>query len=114
MGLVTKGALLIFVLWLSACSAIGVQQAQSFDERLAYAYGVNTAVREASVSSLNAGEISADDMQHVIVLNDQARALMDSARMAGDTEIGQSRLTLAITVLTQVQTFLRNRGWTQP
>lgn len=99
-------------LLLCACAQFGVQPAQSFDERLAYAYATNTAVREASTSSLNAGTISAEDMEHVIELNDQARALLDAARMAsgaGDLGTAEARLSLAVSVLTQLQAYLRER-----
>lgn len=105
-----KLALWPILLLLAACAQLGVQPAQSFDERLAYAYGTNTAVREASTSALNAGEITPDDMERVIALNDQARALLDAARLAhgtGDLETADARLTLAVSVLTQVQTYLR-------
>lgn len=103
---------LVAVLLLSACAQVGLQPAQSFDERLAYAYGANTAVREASVSALDAGSISAEDMEHVIALSDQARSLLDAARVAsgaGDLGTAESRLALATSVLTQLQTYLRER-----
>lgn len=105
-----RAVALVALLWLAACAQVGLQPAQSFEQRLAYAYATNTAVREASTAALTAGEISADDMAHVLALNDQARALLDAARIAsgaGDLGTAEARLTLATSVLTQLQTYLR-------
>lgn len=97
---------------LSACSALGIVQPQSFDQRLAYAAGVNTAVRDASTSALDGGTISSADMEHVLKLNDQTRVLLDAARaasQAGDTETAEGRLLLATNILTQLQAYLRSK-----
>ncbi len=92
---------------LAACAQMGVPQPQSCQQRLAYAYGVNTAVREASVAELKAGAITTEDMEHIIALNDQARALLDAARTLPDPAQAESRLALATAVLTELQAFLR-------
>lgn len=97
---------------LSACAALGIVQAQSFDQRLAYALGVNTSVRDTSTSALDAGTITSADMEHVLKFNDQARSLLDAARVAhqaGDTETAEGRLLLATNILTQLQAYLRSR-----
>lgn len=107
-----RAVAVLAVLLLSACAQLGVQPPQSLGERLAYAYGVNTAVRDASTSALVAGEITADDMANLIELADQARGLLDGARMAygaGDMGTAESRLALATSVLVQLQTYLRAR-----
>ena len=103
----------LIVLVLTACAGLGITEPKSWDERLAYAYGTNTAIREASTSALNAKTITATDMEHVLKITDQARSLLDAARAAqigGDTKTAESRLLLATNVLIELQTYLRSRG----
>jgi hypothetical protein len=98
---------------LSACTAFGLAPAQSFDQRLAYAMGTNTAVRDASTSALNGGTISSTDMEYVVKLNDQTRVFLDAAKsasQAGDTETAEGRLVLATNILTQLQAYLRSKN----
>lgn len=104
----------IYALLLMAigCQQLGIESPKSFDEKLAYAYGTNTAVREASTTALNAGKITSADMVHVMTINDQARGLLDGAKLAkeaGDMGSANSRLLLATSVLTQIQTYLNSR-----
>lgn len=96
----------------NACSQLGLQPAKSFDDKLAYAYGANTAVREASTSALNAHTITSEDMKHIMALNKQARDLLDAARsiQVTDVQTAESRLLLATSVIAQLQTYLRERS----
>lgn len=103
----------IIVLLLAGCAGLGLQSAQTFEQKLAYSYGVNTAIREASTSALNAGSISSADMEHVLKLNDEARSLLDAARFAhgsGDVATAEGRLALATSILVQLQNYLRSKG----
>src|SRR5688572_27375488 len=70
----------LFVL-LSACAPLGINTAQSFDQKLAYAAQVNTSVLTASTAALRAKQISSKDHEEVIRLADQAKGLIDSARL---------------------------------
>lgn len=107
-------SLLLLVTYVVAgCAQLGLATAKSFDERLAYAYGVNTAVREASTSALNAKTIASTDMEHVLKLTDEARGILDAARVAsrvGDLQTAEARLLLATNILAELQAYLRNRG----
>lgn len=103
----------IYLLVLSGCAALGLQPATSFDQRLAYSYGVNTAIREASTSALNAGTITKNDMETVISLNNQVRQVLDAARAAssvGDIKTAEAKLLLASEILEQLQGYLRSKG----
>lgn len=103
----------VFVLCavLAACTSIGVAPAKSFPERLAYAYGVNTAVRQAATQGLNAGTLSGSDGEQVLKLTDEARTLLDSAKTLMDIDArgAESKLVLATEILTHLQTYLRTK-----
>lgn len=102
-----------FLLLLTACASLGIEPANSFGDRLAYAYGTYAAVNTAAASSLDAKTITAEDAQSIQKIAGQARSLLDGAKLAadgGDLESANSRLTAATAILTQLQTYLRNRG----
>lgn len=108
-----RNYLFIFLFVLTGCAALGLTEAKNFEQRLAYAYGTNTAVREASTSALNAGTITSKDMEAVIPLNDQIRQVLDASRAAlsaGDIKTAEARLMLAVNLTTQLQTYLRTKG----
>ena len=100
-------ALSLIVPVILGCAALGITPAQSFDDKLAYAYGMNTALREASTSALEAKTISSEDMEHIMAVNAQARNLLDSARVIGDPKAAESKLVLATSLLIQLQNYLR-------
>jgi hypothetical protein len=104
------GALLLALL--SACSALGLAPAQSFGDRLGYAYGTHTAILQATARARDAGSLSSTDVQHVTAAADQARALLDGARaiQASDPGGASTRLQSAVAILTELQTWLRARG----
>lgn len=112
-GLVTVAYFALLLL--AGCAQLGLAPASSFDERLAYAVSQNAAVRQAAAKSLDAGEIQLQDAQFVLKTTDEARTLLDAARVAsstGDVSTAEGRLSLAVNVLTQVQTYLRTRSKT--
>ena len=97
----------------AGCEQLGMAKPVTFDDKLAYAYATNTSIREASSEALRAGQITGADMREVLQINDQARALLDSAKLAfaaGDTVGANNKLVLVTTILTEIQTFLRTRG----
>ncbi len=98
------------LLLLTGCAALGLSSAKTFDQKLAYAYGTHTAVLQAAASAVTAKTLSASDGEEVLKLADESRALLDAAKAAGDTATGGSKLALAATILTQLQTYLNARG----
>lgn len=103
----------VYVLFLvAACATVGLQPAHSFDERLAYAVSQNAAVRQAAANSLDAGEIKVEDAQYVLKTTDETRTLLDAAKVAsggGDIGTAEGRLALAVSVLSQLQSYLRSK-----
>lgn len=101
---------LVLVL-LTACASLGIVPAQSLDQRIAYAKGVDTAVLTASTAALRAQEITSGDHEHVIAIADQAKSVLDSAVLLADTDpaAADSKLQLATSILTELQGYLNSR-----
>ncbi len=107
---------LLLILSLSACAALGQPTPKGFDQQLAEAYSVHTAVTQATTVALTAGSISVNDVTAVkgLVLN--SRQLLDSAlaaETAGNTAGASSELALALSALTALQTYLNTHGSTK-
>lgn len=102
-----------YILILTGCASLGLAPAQSFDERLAYAVSQNAAVRQAAGNALDAGTIELADAQFVLKTTDESRTLLDAAKLAsgaGDVSTAEGRLSVAVSVLANLQTYLRARS----
>lgn len=107
-NLVLAGLALVMMLGMTGCAAF--TKPQSFDDRLAYAYGVHTAVQTAAANSVNAKELSSAQGEQVLKLADDSRRILDAASVAidaGDIRTAEGQLALATNILTQLQTYLR-------
>lgn len=94
---------------LAACATLGLASPQSFDGRLANAYGVHTAVVSATATALTSGSITVAEAQAVENQEASVRALLDAARTAeqgGNTSGAGNDLTLALSGLTALQSYL--------
>jgi hypothetical protein len=111
MQLLHLRSLPLILFLLCSCAQLGIAPAQSFDQKLAYAEQVDTAVLTASTSAVRAQQISSDDHQKVITVADQAKALIDSARPLSTTDptAANAKLALATSVLQQLQNYLNSR-----
>jgi hypothetical protein len=108
-----KGVLILTVsLFLLGCSSLGFAPAKSFDARLANGYGVYTAVNQATTTALENGSISFADALAVQGMQKDSRALLDTARSLESTNPtgANSNLTLALTALTGIQSYLNQHG----
>jgi hypothetical protein len=99
---------------LCGCSTLGFAPAQSFDEQLGYGYATYTAVLQAAASAQTAGTLSPTDVRYVAQIADQVRPLLDAARSVETTNPAGAadKLHLAVSLLTELQTWLRGRGVT--
>lgn len=107
--------LAVTLVTLAGCAALGLEPARNFDERLAYAVTQNAAVRTAAANSLEAGALSLEDARQVLKLTDEARTLMDAAKVAsgvGDVQTAEARLVLATRILTELRTYVTDRSKT--
>ena len=97
------------LLLLTGCAQLGLPTPQTFDQRLAVAYGTHTAVMETATAALIAKQITVDDAKQVLKLADESRVLLDAARVVGDPTVATNKLVLATQILTGLQSFLRER-----
>lgn len=108
MTLVRRYNVLVLVAVLIAgCAALTAPK--SFDQQLAVAYSVHTAVLDAAADGVNSGAISVADGRTVLKIADQAKLLLDSARAAeslGDDKSATEKLNLAVQVLQNLQAFV--------
>lgn len=97
---------------LQGCTALGLQQAQTFNQRYAYALSQTTAIRETARLALESRQIGVADAEYALKLTNQSRELLDSARLvheAGDPATAEGKLVLVTRVLTELQTYLNTR-----
>ena len=107
-------AIKLLFIWLavalSACSALGLQQAQSPSQGIAYAYGQVAAVRTQAAVALQNGTITVATAQKVLADTDTARGLLDAAQKTlasgGDTSTVAGTLATVNTLLTNLQALL--------
>lgn len=101
-----------FVLLLLGCASLGLAPAQSFEQKVAYAYGVHTAVLQSATSAVTHKDISQDEGKQVLKLADDSRTLLDASRQAfnlGDVSTANGKLALATSILSELQTYLRSK-----
>lgn len=108
-----KLSVLFVLLLITACAQLGLTQPQSFDQKLAYAFGTHTAVLNAAATARKAGQITAEDAKQVLKLADESRSLLDAAKMTGDPREAANKLALAVVILTQLQAYLNSHGGKQ-
>jgi len=102
----------VLLYMLSACALLGVPQPQSINERLALAYASHTAVLESATNSVNSGDLTAAEGEQIEKLADESRVLLDGTRAAiagGDTSTAAGKLQLGMSILTELQLYLRSR-----
>jgi hypothetical protein len=101
------------LVFLTACASLGIAPAQTFNQKLAYSYGVHTAVLQATTQAVQTGALSSADASQILNMADQSKVLLDAATSlsaAGDTTGATNKLALASAALTALQTFLNAHG----
>lgn len=105
--------LLPLLLLLASCAQLGLSTPKGFDQQLANAYGIHTAVISATTTALNAGSLSSADAIQVQTIATTSRTLLDTAKAAetaGDTAGAQKNLVLATSALQALQAYLKAHG----
>lgn len=100
------------LLLITGCAQLGLTQPQTFEEKLAYAYGTHTAVLQSAAAGVNGKTLSSADGSQVLKLADESRSILDAARIAnkaGDINTANGKLLLATSILTQLQAYLQAR-----
>lgn len=101
--------LAVAAVMLTSCAQLGVPKAETFNERLAVAYGTVTEVRKASTTLLQAKKISADDHENIEKQADNARAGLDIARKLPDPKAADAKLASVRSALTALQNYLATK-----
>lgn len=102
-----------FALLIQACTALGLQQPETFRDDYAYALGQTTALRTTAAQALEQRQISIKDAEYVLQVTDNSRAYLDTAKQvyeSGEQLKGKSQLEVATSVLLQLQQFLNTRA----
>lgn len=113
MNRVFKSWIVSLVLILTACTSLGLATPETFNQRLAYAYGTATSVRLVAADLLKAGTITVDNAKDVQSKVDAARTSLDAAKVAsgaGDLSTAESKLSTAKAVLEAMQAYLNSKG----
>ncbi len=119
-------ALAYFALILqTSCATLGLQTADTFNQKLAYAYGQVMAARKGATSVINAScpspasyateacKSAVADGKHIQSMADEARQGLDLAKnyaVAGNLQQANVQLQLESAALTALSTYLASRG----
>jgi hypothetical protein len=104
---------LFVMICMCACAQLGLVAPKTFTEKLAAGYIAHTAVLTSATAALDAGDIKSADAEEVLKIANESRKVLDGAKLAnaaGDIQTAEGRLTVATAILTQLQTFLREKG----
>jgi hypothetical protein len=99
----------LLLLIATACAQLGIAPAQTFNQKLAYAIGVHTAILQATTNSVTSGNLSSSDATAVLKQADTAKTVLDAAaaaNAAGDLTGANNKLALATATLTAIQSYL--------
>jgi hypothetical protein len=118
-------AALAIAITLAGCAYLGLQTADTFNQKLAYAYGQVTAARKGATSVIAAScptpesfasaacKSAVADGKHVQSMADEARQGLDLAKSyaaAGNIQQANVQLQLETAALTALQTYLLSKG----
>lgn len=97
---------------LGGCQQLGLATPKGFDQQLAEAYGVHTAVVSATTVAVSSGTITSAEATQVQTQALSARTMLDTAKAVESTNptAAANDLALATTALTALQTYLNSRA----
>jgi hypothetical protein len=107
----TKLLIALLLSLLASCALTGTATPQTFNQKLAYAYGLHTAVLQATTTAVTAGTLSSANATKVLAKADDAKAVLDaanSAYAAGDAAGANSKLAIATAALSAIQAYLNS------
>ncbi len=102
----------ILLVGLSACQSLGLAPADTLDSKIAYAYGIHTAVLQSAGDLTTTGVLTKADDFALLKSADSAKEFLDSAVLLEniDATSAGNKLVLATAILTELQTYLRSKG----
>lgn len=99
----------ILLILLSACAALGLANADTFNKQLAYASGNLAAVMASVATNVTSGDISVTDARKAIEEGKNIQTGLDAARSiakSGNITDANTRLAVASAALTVLQDFI--------
>jgi hypothetical protein len=106
--LLIVSAVILLLLTVFGCASLGLATPKGFDQQLAEAYGVHTAVATAATTAVATRAITAAEATAVNSQVISSRQLLDAARQieTSNPTGANNDLVLATTALTALQTYL--------
>ena len=107
------GLALYILLSVVACGMLGLTPPQTFNQKLAYAYGSLTSARTATKDLLNSNRITAQEAKVMQRRADNVREFLDAARTAyaaKDSSTAETELKAATGLITALQEILKSKG----
>jgi hypothetical protein len=110
--LILIAMLVLAIVSIFGCSTIGLSTPKGFDQQLAEAYGVHTAVLSATATAVTTGAISSAEAGIVQAQAVKARELLDTSKAIEQVNPAGAAndLQLATTALVALQTYLNNQA----
>ena len=104
----------IFLMFaLAACQSVAtLTPAQTFNQRVANAVSVETAIIQTTTASLNAKVISKEFAEYVLSEAKKADVIIAEARIlsTSDLKTAQGKIDFALKLLSELQEFLDKKG----
>lgn len=94
---------------LAGCALFQLESPNTWNERLAYAYTLQTGAANAIEDRADSGQMTREEANDLVDIVQNANALTDGARDAmrgGDTMTAEGRLRLARSILTEINEYL--------
>ena len=101
-----------FLAAIVGCAQLGIQKPRNLSDSVAYGYASLAAVRSTAAQMVQQNVLTASEGSAVLTQTDQARALLDSARLsvqAGDAPAATQALSAATAILSQLQAYLQSK-----
>jgi hypothetical protein len=106
-------SLFLFVALLSSCALFNLESPNTWNERLAYVYTLESGAANAIKTQADSGQLSRADANKLVDIVQNAKDITDGARDAmrgGDSTTAEGKLRLARSVLSEVNEYLGERN----
>jgi hypothetical protein len=112
MRLLRAIVLALLAVLFAACTTLGIQAPQTFNQRAVAAHNTVTAIATSALTLRTAGKLSDADRDNVVQTLRTAEAGIDLATLTAKTDptAGADKLSASIAVLTALQTYLATKG----
>lgn len=97
---------------ISACTALGMQQPDTFNKKVAAAYTTVQTVADSATAALKVGKLAQNDAVNVVATGKAAITALDVATSmhATDPAGAENKLAATLAILTALQGYLATQG----